>query len=387
MIDKWIAFDLKELVKSKQLNEAKSWYKSSLISQDQYNLIKQTFDCKLFVPNQFIRLLLFIATYFGISLGVAFFSISILESVMDEKIVRRVLLFLSGVSIYFFTERVFIKEMSHYKSGVVEAGTYISFTFIYLGILGLELDFPFVYWSVAFVFLCVITVRYLDLLALLGAIVSLIVSVFLAFDFIAAFLPFIVLIIFIGLYFLGNYLKNQVDKIIWSNHFVVFDYAVLMVIYLCVNYFVIRELSAEILGLVLEKGQDIPFAYFFYASTVLVPLVYLYWGIKTKSMVFIRISLITLAAAVFTFKYYFSLGHPEISLTIGGAILIVIALCCMKFLKTPKNGFTRLQLLHNPMENANLTAIISAQTLGGHAINSSLCNGGTSGGAGASGNF
>ena len=136
--------------------------------------------------------------------------------------------------------------------------------------------------------------------------------------------------------------------------------------------------------------QSRTLAYVFYLWTVLVPIAYLYWRIKTKSVLFIKVSLLTLALAVFTLKYYFSLGHPEISITIGGGLLIVVSLLLMKYLKTPRNGFTRDQLLTNKWDNSDFTAFIASQTLGGHQINDSTdfqSGGGASGGAGASGEF
>ena len=97
------------------------------------------------------------------------------------------------------------------------------------------------------------------------------------------------------------------------------------------------------------------------------------------------------ACAAFTFKYYFSTGHPEISLTIAGAVLLVISIGLMKFLKSPQNGFTRELILKNSLANTNLEALIINNAMSVNApvdtVNSHLGNGGDFGGGGASGDF
>ena len=66
----------------------------------------------------------------------------------------------------------------------------------------------------------------------------------------------------------------------------------------------------------------------------------------------------------------------------------------MKYLKTPRNAFTRNQLLTNKWDNSDFTALIASQTLGGHQIDTDIntnedieFGGGKFGGGGASGKF
>jgi uncharacterized membrane protein YgcG len=93
---------------------------------------------------------------------------------------------------------------------------------------------------------------------------------------------------------------------------------------------------------------------------------------------------------VFTFKYYFSLGPPEITLTIAGAILLAITGWLMSYLKTPRHGFTREQLITKKWDNVNLTGFVVSQTLGGNVAKPDeqfKGGGGQFGGGGASGSF
>lgn len=149
-----------------------------------------------------------------------------------------------------------------------------------------------------------------------------------------------------------------------------------------------RELSVELLNLDLQAGQDIPLAFVFYGLTVLIPILYLYFGLKNKDLVLLRVSLAVLAFSVFTFKYYFSLGHHEITLTVGGLIMLGISALLLRWLKTPKHGYTRENILNEKWANSNAQAFILSQTLGAaKAPEVHQFGGGESGGGGAGSTF
>ena len=81
-----------------------------------------------------------------------------------------------------------------------------------------------------------------------------------------------------------------------------------------------------------------------------------------------------------------------LTVTISGAILIVIALVFFNYLKQIRSGFTREILLQDKWHTADLTALIASQTLGGHKMNvpaddGVIFKGGSFGGAGAGGNW
>jgi uncharacterized membrane protein YgcG len=164
----------------------------------------------------------------------------------------------------------------------------------------------------------------------------------------------------------------------------------LLLIYAAGNYLVVRELSIELMDLFLEEGNDIPFAYIFYALTVLIPIGYLYFGIKHKDIVLLRVSLLVLAFSVFTFKYYYGFGHPEITLTVAGIVLLVITILLLNYLKTIRYGFTRENILGEKWANVNAEAFIISQTMGGNQVTTPeqfKGGGGGFGGGGATGSF
>jgi len=84
----------------------------------------------------------------------------------------------------------------------------------------------------------------------------------------------------------------------------------------------------------------------------------LFFGIRNKNAVLLRVSLIVIAASAFTFKYYFSLGHPEITLTAAGAVLLLVTIALMNYLKVSRGGFTRENLLSEKWGAMNVEAFV-----------------------------
>jgi hypothetical protein len=204
-------------------------------------------------------------------------------------------------------------------------------------------------------------------------------------------IPIVFLLVFAPFYFLIRSFARNTRFDVWSDCLTVLEALALLTIYAAGNYFIVRELSEQLMNVYLEPGNDIPFAWLFYSLTVLIPVLYLYSGIKRKDVILLRVSLIVLAFSVFTFKYYFSLGHPEITLTIAGAILLTLALYLFRYLKTPRHGYTRENLLREKWAGANPEAFIISQTMGGnqvtHEVPGDVGGGGSTAGGGSSDSF
>jgi uncharacterized membrane protein YgcG len=104
----------------------------------------------------------------------------------------------------------------------------------------------------------------------------------------------------------------------------------------------------------------------------------------------LRVTILALTFAVFTFKHYFLPENNEIFLTVSGALLLVISIALFRYLKEPINGFTRNQLIMDKLANLNAEAFIISQTMGGNEVTAEPKphgGGGTFGGGGASGEF
>jgi hypothetical protein len=202
--------------------------------------------------------------------------------------------------------------------------------------------------------------------------------------------PFALMLLSVLIYVASKKQQKNEALVNYWKCFVVFEYVALFIFYLAGNYFVIRESSIQYFNLKLNPGEDIPLAFVFYIFTAIVPLLYVYYGLKNKDKTLLWTGLILVVAAALTFKNYFSLGHPEITLTIAGAIMINIAYLSIKALKTPKYGIT---FEEEPDEDnflkSNIEAVMIAQDFGQHpqATPDTKFGGGDYGGAGSGGSF
>jgi len=388
-----IAYDTAELEKTMVLSEAKRLHQSQFIDDDQWSQIKKSYSTNLYTPSFFIRVLLFIFSLFGTTSVLGSIG-TILGLVGDSS--YQILSLILGILLLFLTEKVLISGMHHYNSGITEAGIYSGLAFIAFGLFGTGQREPIVYALLGLLLLSFAAIRYLNLFALILAIGFFAWIIFLIVTgiggVIEALMPFIFMSTFGLMYWCSQILQKKLPNVIFENQFVIAKTIALCLFYTSGNYFVVRELSIRLMGLALSEHDDIPFAMVFYLLTALVPMAYIYWGIRKKSILFIRVGLLTLALSVVTFKYYFSLGFPVITITISGAILIIVALVFFNYLKQIRNGFTREILLRDKWHSSDLTAFIASQTLGGNKITNTSGNdthfgGGKFGGAGAGGNW
>ena len=378
---------MKELEKKQILSEAKTLFKSKMISETQYDKIRMEIKTKLYSPTIFIKILLFILSFFGMTTIIG--PIGFIFSAVGD-IGYRILAVLLGVSLIWFTETVIIQGKNHYKSGVTEAGIYSGTLFIMFGVLGFGENIETGYLILGFLFSAIIAVRYLDILALLVSFICFSDLLFKTIHTIGgvteACMPFILFVIFLFVFLACTVIEKKLESFVFNDHLIIAKTLSLLVIYASVNYFVVREMSINLMNLTLAKGRDIPFAIVFYILTALLPVLYIYYGIVKRSVLFLRVGLLIFALSVITFKYYFSLGMPVITFTVAGIVLIAVSLWLMNYLKVMRNGFTRDNLINDKWLSQDMSAIIISQTLGG---NKSLDNknesfgGGRSGGAGA----
>jgi hypothetical protein len=385
------AYNEKWLYNLAVIKGSKRWMKQKLISQEQFQKIREEHKSGFYHPNFIIRVLLFMAALFALSGVTGLFTLFVIE--IGEKAISIGCIFY-GVASFLFMKKVFIESNHHYKSGVNEALLYHACGFTIGGVMGI-FDFnEHVGLFACFIILSLAAIRYLDLVCTILATLSFAGIVFYEFyNFGGVFqqiIPFVFILAFTPLYFFVKNLKKKKELKFWTNNLLIVESLSLLFIYAAGNYLVVRELSIELMDLYLEEGNDIPFAFIFYALTVVIPAAYLYFGIIKKDIVLLRVSLIVLAFSVFTFKYYFSLGHPEITFTVAGLILLVISIALLSYLKIMRNGFTRENILAEKWANVNAEAFIISQTMGGNQVTASeefKGGGGSFGGGGATGGY
>jgi uncharacterized membrane protein YgcG len=375
------------------VKDAKVWLKSDVITPAQAGEIGKAYPCGFYHPNLIIRITLFIATWIGVG-GVAGLFFLMLDGASENAISFLCIIY-GGLSILVL-DRQLIQSGNHYKSGVTEAILYQALGFIIGGIGGLtDFNEHIILLACIFCFTAA-AIRYHDLVLTASAIAVFCYFIFYELyelgDAFKQVISLVMMVISIPLYFFFRRIKQKPDWFLWENCILVAECAALIIFYLSGNYMVVRELSIELMNLNLAADEEIPLAFLFYGLTALVPGIYIYWGIVTKNSVLLRVGLVALAFSVFTFKYYFSPELNAFRLTILGTIVIGIDLLLMRYLKEPKAGFTRDQILTNALANTNAEAFIISQTMGGHQqqpeqTQQSEGGGGSFGGGGASGSF
>lgn len=373
------------------LKEVKQWSAHQLLDLTQYTAIRDVYPVHFYHPNFIIRVLLFIATLVGLGGITGMLALIFMETL--ESIIGP-LCIVYGIASFFVLDQALIKRNHHYKSGVTEALLYHAIGFTLGGIASLFYfdESAFAIWG--FIIFGFAAYRYVDLVSTVCSVAA---FAFLLFNEMNAMggvvqqlIPVVLIGVFTPLYFFITFLKTKKSLDVWQNCLVVIETFSLLIIYAAGNYFVVREMSESLLGLEIAPGDDIPFAYLFYFLTVAIPVAYLLFALRNKDAVLLRISLAALAFSVFTFKYYYGFGHPEITLTVAGAILLLIAAAIFRYLTTPKHGFTQEKILSSKWSNLNAEAFIMSQTLGGNqapADEGIDFGGGSFGGGGSGGNY
>ncbi|HTN16924.1 MAG TPA: hypothetical protein VL092_04525 [Chitinophagaceae bacterium] len=383
------------------VKKVKQWYDAGLLNEEQYDATVTKYPYNFYSPNLFVKIGLFLFTCIAVSATLGFYALLFMDAFEGEGFVTFTAFFFACAT--FGILEFLIRHTRIHHSGNDEALLYIALSAVAIGISGL-FDYNFSTTNSTLLF-CVLmspvllaaVIRYADRL------VALVLSLFCYAIFFLLIkktgpvakliMPFALMILSVPVYVYARKLKNQQRFFFWKECISVFETVALLVFYGAGNYYVIRESGAAFFGMVLKPGQDIPLAFFFYAFTAFIPLLYVFFGLKRKDKLLLWAGLLLIGIAVLTFKYYFSLGHTELTLTGAGSIMILVAYAAIRYLKTPKHGITFDEATDEEhFLKTNAEAIVLAQTFahpGAAAEKNSGPDfgGGASGGGGAGGSF
>ncbi|MBS7253462.1 hypothetical protein [Flavobacterium branchiicola] len=178
-------------------------------------------------------------------------------------------------------------------------------------------------------------------------------------------LPFVAMLFAGGFYFLTKRLANNLTERYHYNGLLLVNAFCLVLFYLSCNYLVVRELSSELLGVEVKPGTDIPFAFFFYAFTFIVPVVYLVQALRTKDRIMLWISFLAIAFSIYTIRFYHSVLPIEVALTLGGVVMFAVAYFSIQKLKHRESGLTfKPDRINNSDAFLNAEALVVASTFG-----------------------
>lgn len=388
-------YNKEALEKLQILQKIEEWYVNKLLTSNQYQQAKKQYTSGLYIPNVFVKIGLYFLACLGMSTGFGILMLLLASSESSHyEIISIIYALICLVGLEFS-----IKNTNHYKSGIQQAFLYgllgflmpalyklfgydfqnssstLVISIIYLPIL-IAAMIRYIDRGVAFTLIgCIYTIYFL-LIMKIGSIAKLI-------------MPFAFIILSLIMYLWTIKAKKNEDFSYWNDCLVIFEISTLIMIYASGNYFTIRESGEHFFNMHLNKGEDIPLALVFYLFTALIPLAYVYFGLKKKDKILLWIGLLLIVLAVLTFKYYYGLHHPEYTLTIAGIIAIATASFSIKYLKTPKYGITFDQGYgEEELLGSNAEALIIAQSFTQTPHHKTIdFGGGSSGGAGATGNW
>ncbi|RFP66121.1 hypothetical protein D0N36_05220 [Hymenobacter lapidiphilus] len=385
------------------------WNRRGLLPLPQLQAIREAYPLDYYRPNIYLRILLFLLTVLGyVAAGgiIAVSAYELLQSTLsssDTAIIGLIAL-LAAVAGQLVLRQI-ITSSRTYHAGSDQALLYLSLSFaggaLYCFMLVLlppsadlfALTSPYLaLWLLPVLALLLwATARFGDaLVAALAYMVALLLlaNALLQFGVGRLMLPFAVMALAAVLYRLVRYLATRTDYWYYRTCFITLEVLALATFYLGGNYLVVREDNAAIGGL--PVSTQIPFAPVFYVLTALVPLFYLYYGLRRHRRTWLLTGLVALAFSGYTLRFYHSVLPPAVASALLGAFLIGLMAAALRYLRTPRHGLTAA-----PADDSggrpglNLEALIVAQTA--HAPQAPepglQFGGGQSGGGGAQGQY
>jgi hypothetical protein len=340
--------------------------------------------------NIFVNIGLFILTVIIISAGLGLIVLLFHDAIDFDNFWFSSLL--TASLLFFLLQKFVIGDKNQFRTGADDAMLYASMLFAFGFFFFLFEDSIFdsgISVSLFFIiFFGVPAVIYLDRLLTAMTVFSLLAFLFFLLfklgNTAAMFIPFVMMVISAAGYFISTKkmltAKNKaieecIEIIYWIS---------IGVFYLSGNYWVVIELSNE-LGL--GSAFPLPIQLFLYAFTIVVPLLYIYFGLKRKEMSLLNAGLGAVAISVLTIRYYHQLLSIEYALILGGMVLLGVAYAAMKYWAIERNGIT-LEPDEDVDSGLKLESLIIAESFGKSEVDSGFeGQGGEFGGGGASGDF
>jgi hypothetical protein len=351
--------------------EAKRLKKSGFISPEQYQTLSQQLPKLKSQNNIFIRIGFFILgcmLYSSICGMLSLFGLAI----MDDAY----LFFIYVFAIIGFGAKEFMsREMKYFGFGLDDAFILGAIATLLTAVgLTFEENYNTNYLAVIIVMAIVSSIAYLRylnlslaLLACFGITASL---AYLVFDYLIigkAILPFVMLLFSGGSYFISKNKLQNLTAPYFSRGLKLAKGFCLILFYLAGNYYVVRELNFSLSGEYYYGGvsPEIPFAIFFWAFTISVPALYLFFSLKNKDRMMLWIGFLALCFAFFTFRTYHHVLPPEVALTIGGLVVFAFTYFSIKKTKFNETGITfKEDRFANPHAFVNLQTLVVASQFG-----------------------
>jgi uncharacterized membrane protein YgcG len=370
-------------------------YDAGCLNKDELKILKSKYFVGFSSHSVLMRLGLFVLTLIIVIFSAGMLSLFLSEAHLIDNFVWPLIL---GIANYIILEK-WVKDNYHYGTGVDNALIATTASFL-IGGFGWMMDTinpsqsHFIAISLFSLIISIyLTLRFADLLMSALSCLSLLAFIFFAWQhlggLVMATLPFVLMGASGAVYYFSKRMINHPQSYYYNHCLHIVEVVSLLTLYFSGNYYVVNELSNELHN---TPRAPLPFGFVFWIITVLLPLGYIAWGVKTKNTIMLRIGLLLVAGAVYTFRTYYHLMPIEVALSIGGAVLLLVSYAVIKYLKAPKHGFTTAPLKRSSLlDHLNVESIIIGETFShtGTAPNqsNSRFGGGSAGGGGSSANY
>ncbi|HJS01753.1 MAG TPA: hypothetical protein VJ780_12545 [Flavobacterium sp.] len=359
-----IAHDKTKLENQFLIDEAHSLYEAKFISKEQYQQIEANFPGYKNQKSIFIRIgfaFLGIFLYCSICMFITLIGLNIIEHNFE---------FFTFIyaAVGFAGTEYFIKQNNTEKGldDIFLIGGQILFA-VAIGILtdGNELSIAIAATIITFLSY----IRYINSISVvifcIASIATVAYSLFEMGSLGKTILPFALMIYALIIYFISNRITQKIQFPFYHKGILLLKNFGLVLFYLSGNYLVVRELSEVLLETEIPANLDIPFAWFFYAFTVIVPVFYIVYGLKLQERILLWIGFLSGGFSIYTIRYYHQILPIEIALILGGLLLFAIAYFSIKKIKDKTSGITfQPDRFINSGDFINAEALILTSQLG-----------------------
>jgi hypothetical protein len=386
-----IAYNKTWLANLRSQQQVKENVERGNISHDEFKAIAEKYPVGFYTPNIFVRVGLFIVTCIIVLFADGLLTLMAAGGNIAETGGWAIFL---GLLSYGALE-LMINLKYHFRSGVDDALLFTAgcaFIGGFAMLLYKTTDAPGFLPLAILVFMLTLylTIRFADMLAVAVCCASFFWMVFLYWTRVAGVstAPFIMMLVSGVIYWAARKYSGKKEAINYDNCFGVVQILSLIALYAAGNYYVIATLSIEMMN----QTGPVAFGAFFWVWTIAIPFIYIGFGIKQKNVILLRTGLLLVTAAVLTFRNYYHLLPVDVMLTIAGAALLSIVYALMRYLKTPKHGFTCAEPDKvNALDHLKIESLIVAETFAhtpsAPANDGAKFGGGDFGGGGSSGGF
>ena len=339
------AYNQELLLNTLVAEKSEELYDGNFITIEQLQNINRTLPKLVGSRNSIIRIIFFFLGSFLYGSICGMISLIFLTSLDDSTIWILAPFLFAAVGIAAM-EIVIAKNLKFYKNGMDDAFVLGIVLCIAVG-LGLQNEFESWVISISvFISAGLCYFRYLNIPALLVSCTAFVATTaFVMIQYIiygSALLPILLAVIsaFVYQIILKKISKSSKPQYYQGMTFAKYFAAILF--YLSLNYAVITELSAVLMPNLVANTFSTVMSYLFIILTAVIPIVYIYKGIKAKDKPLFVIGLLALATSYATLRYYVQFMSVEVEMIFGGILIFFASYFIMKKIKNNVQGVTFL---------------------------------------------